>query len=66
MEVYLKEQLCFGTGGPKSIEYPHDKNELGAAFSKFSSVTIQEVTREFNEGAYHKGLSATVQVTKIK
>ncbi len=66
MEVYSKEQLCFGTGGPKSIEYPHDKNELGAAFSEFSFVSIQEVTREFNERAYHNGMSATVQITTIK
>jgi cyclopropane fatty-acyl-phospholipid synthase-like methyltransferase len=66
MEVYTKDQLSFGTGGPKTIEYLYDKQELEAAFSDFSSVLIQEVTREINEGAYHKGTSATVQVIATK
>jgi cyclopropane fatty-acyl-phospholipid synthase-like methyltransferase len=66
MEVYTKDQLSFGTGGPKTIEYLYDKQELEAAFSDFSSVLIQEVTREINEGAYHKGISATVQVIATK
>jgi cyclopropane fatty-acyl-phospholipid synthase-like methyltransferase len=66
MEVYTKDQLSFGTGGPKSIEFLYDKQELEAAFSEFSSVLIQEVTREINEGAYHKGISATVQVIATK
>jgi hypothetical protein len=66
MEVYTKEQLSFGTGGPKSIEYLYDKKELEAAFAEFSSVSIQEVTREIKEGAFHNGMSATVQVLCIK
>jgi hypothetical protein len=66
MEVYTKDQLSFGTGGPKTIEYLYDMQELEAAFSDFSSVLIQEVTREINEGAYHKGISATVQVIATK
>jgi hypothetical protein len=66
MEVYTKDQLSYGTGGPKSIEYLYDKQELEAAFSEFSSVSIQEVIREINEGEYHKGLSATVQLIALK
>lgn len=66
MEVYSKVQLSHGTGGPKSIEYLYDKQELEAAFSDFSSVSIEELTREINEGAYHQGLSATIQVKAIK
>ena len=66
MEVYTKEQLSFGTGGPKTIEYLYDKHELEASFSDFNSVSIQEVTREINEGSYHNGMSATVQVIAIK
>ena len=66
MEVYTKEQLSFGTGGPKSIEYLYDKQELDAAFAEFSSVSLQEVTREIKEGAFHNGMSATVQVLCIK
>jgi len=37
-----------------------------AAFSDFSSVSIQEVTREINEGSYHNGMSATDQVIAVK
>lgn len=66
MEVYSKEQLSFGTGGPKTIEYLNSKQELEAAFAEFSSVSIQEVTREIKEGAFHNGMSATVQVQCIK
>lgn len=66
MEVYTKDQLSYGTGGPKSIEYLYDKQELEAAFSEFSSVSIQEIIREINEGEYHKGVSATVQLIAIK
>ena len=66
MEVYSKAQLSHGTGGPKSIEYLYDKQELEAAFSDFNSVSIEELTREINEGAYHNGMSATIQVKAIK
>ena len=66
MEVYSKAQLSRGTGGPKSIEYLYDKQELEAAFSDFNSVSIEELTREINEGAYHNGMSATIQVKAIK
>ena len=66
MEVYSKAQLSLGTGGPKSIEYLYDKQELEAAFSDFTSVSIEELTREINEGVYHNGMSATVQVIALK
>ena len=66
MEVYSKAQLSHGTGGPKSIEYLYDKQELEAIFSDFTSLSIQEVTREINEGAYHNGMSATIQIKVFK
>jgi cyclopropane fatty-acyl-phospholipid synthase-like methyltransferase len=66
MEVYTKNKLSYGTGGPKSIEYLYDKQELEAAFSEFSSLSIQEVIREINEGEYHKGMSSTLQVNATK
>jgi cyclopropane fatty-acyl-phospholipid synthase-like methyltransferase len=66
MEVYTKDQLSYGTGGPKSIEFLYDKQELEAAFSEFSSVSIQEIIREINEGEFHKGMSSTLQVNATK
>jgi len=66
MEVYAKEQLSHGTGGPKSIEFLYDQLELEEAFRGFSKVAIQAVTREIKEGNYHHGISSTLQVIATK
>lgn len=66
MEVYSKEQLSFGTGGPKSLSYLYNKQELMEAFADFNYISIQSITREIYEGVYHNGLSATLQVQGTK
>lgn len=67
MEVYDLEQLRFGTGGPQHADLLYSKDELIDMLSgDFTSLQIEKVYREVQEGNYHNGASATLQVIAIK
>lgn len=61
LEGYTKEQLDYGTGGPKSLEMFESKEELESSFSNFEILLSQEIKREIHEGIGHNGMSAVVQ-----
>lgn len=67
MEVYDQEQLRFGTGGPQQPDLLYSKVELQALIGQdFTKVKMEKVYREVNEGTYHNGASATIQLQAIK
>jgi SAM-dependent methyltransferase len=67
MEVYDQEQLRFGTGGPKHPDLLYSTEELQALVGQeFTEIKIEKVYREVNEGTYHNGASATIQVLATK
>lgn len=59
-EVYAKEQIDYGTGGPKDVTYLYDMEDF-EVFSDWEHLHFEkkEVVRE--EGAGHSGLSHVIQ-----
>jgi SAM-dependent methyltransferase len=62
MEAYAKDQLTFGTGGPKTLEMLYSAEELADDFKAFDNIDIQSVKREIHEGTFHYGMSSVLQV----
>ncbi len=60
MEGYGPKQLDYGTGGPKQLDQLYTRVLLEDAFSKFSSIEIDEYEVEIDEGARHRGMSALI------
>jgi len=65
LEAYTPEQLAFGTGGPRD---PAMLMTLAGLTEELAPLAIdlgRNVEREINEGAFHGGPSATVQVVAV-
>ena len=62
MEAYHKNQLNFKTGGPMSDKLLYSEEELRSDFDAFTSIQIEMVERDVNEGQYHFGKSSVIQV----
>lgn len=66
MEAYHKDQLNYKTGGPQISELLYSIEELQNDFSEFKTISIKTEIKEIEEGKYHKGTSAVVQVLRHK
>jgi cyclopropane fatty-acyl-phospholipid synthase-like methyltransferase len=66
MEAYHKDQLNYKTGGPQVSELLYSTEELQHDFSEFETISIKTSIKEIEEGKYHKGTSAVIQVIASK
>jgi SAM-dependent methyltransferase len=66
LEAYSKEQLPLKTGGPSQIDLLYSDTELRQDFADFEELEIKEIRRNIQEGKYHNGISAVVQVSARK
>lgn len=66
MEAYHKDQLNYKTGGPQVAELLYSAEELQHDFSEFETISIETSIKEIEEGKYHKGTSAVIQVIAEK
>jgi len=66
LEAYTPKQLEFGTGGPGSVELLMTLDSLKREFEGLEFEVAQEIEREVNEGQYHHGHAAVVQVLARK
>lgn len=66
MEAYHKDQLNYKTGGPQVSELLYCAEELQLDFSEFETISIETSIKEIEEGKYHKGTSAVIQVLARK
>jgi 2-polyprenyl-3-methyl-5-hydroxy-6-metoxy-1,4-benzoquinol methylase len=66
IEAYHKDQLQFRTGGPMSAELLYSEEELRDDFNSFDNLRIERVVRQVNEGEFHFGQAAVVQVIGVK
>ena len=66
MEAYHKDQLNYKTGGPQVAELLYSAEELQHDFSEFENISIEASIKEIEEGKYHKGTSAVIQVIAEK
>jgi 2-polyprenyl-3-methyl-5-hydroxy-6-metoxy-1,4-benzoquinol methylase len=66
MEVFSKDQLKLGTGGPKESELLYNEQEMMSDFPCFKFEKLQQIEREIHEGSLHKGRVSVVQAIGVK
>jgi hypothetical protein len=66
LEAYTKEQLHYNSGGPKQEGMLYDEDMLKEDFSEFDRLNVQSKERVVNEGLFHNGLAAVIQVVGRK
>lgn len=66
MEAYHKDQLNYKTGGPQVSELLYSTEELQHDFFEFENISIETSIKEIEEGKFHKGTSAVIQVLARK
>ena len=66
LEAYRPEQLTFKTGGPRDATMLMTLEGLQAELAGLQVELGREVEREVHEGAYHTGMSATVQMVALR
>lgn len=62
LEMYTPEQLGRNSGGPKKRSHLMSKAELADIFQELDILKLEEFEGDFNEGAYHQGISNTCRV----
>lgn len=62
LEAYTPRQLQFGTGGPGSADLMMTLEALQIELAGLQLEIAQEIDREVNEGQYHHGQAAVVQI----
>jgi len=66
LEAYRPEQLQFNTGGPRDATLLMSLAELRDELAPLKIEVGREIERQIDEGSYHRGASATVQVVAIR
>ena len=66
MEVYSKEQLEYGTGGPPNLDLLYSVEELEHLFSGMRSLSVTKHIVEINEGKGHNGKSSIIRLRAKK
>ena len=66
MEVYTPRQLAYGTGGPQTVDLLVEPEDVKRELSGLRIEVAVEKVREINEGAYHSGMGAVVQILAFK
>lgn len=71
LEAYRKEQLEINSknpaaGGPKNLDFLLSKKELEEDFQSLNIFVLTETTESFEEGKYHRGEGAVVQMIAVR
>ncbi len=66
LEAYTLAQLPLGTGGPRDPALLMSLSALEQELAPLEIVLGQELERELQEGSFHSGRSATVQLVAVR
>ena len=66
LEAYHKDQITYKTGGPQVADLLYSAEELQHDFSEFEKISIEKQIKYIEEGKYHNGTSAVIQVIANK
>jgi hypothetical protein len=66
LEAYSPDQLRHGSGGPPVRELLYELEASKKALGGLELVQAREVERDVNEGKYHRGRGAVVQILARK
>ncbi len=65
-ESYTKQQINYGTGGPKDLELLLDLAEVQQQLNDLKWIHACEIEREIIEGSGHTGLGSVIQIIAQK
>lgn len=66
MEVYHKDQVNYKTGGPQHVDFLYNESEMADELSVFNKLDMIKLERDVQEGAFHFGKAAVLQVIAEK
>ena len=66
MQTFHKDQLNFATGGPKSEEMLYTAEMLHQDFQSSKILNLEETVVQLNEGSFHNGPAAVINLTLQK
>ncbi|ABQ27561.1 class I SAM-dependent methyltransferase [Geotalea uraniireducens] len=66
LEAFSKEQLAYGTGGPKSLDMLMSLDELERELAGLEFVHAVQIERQVREGRGHTGPASVVQILAVK
>ncbi len=66
LEAFIPRQLEFNTGGPPVIEMMMDSASLQQELQGLQFIHLEETVRDIQEGEFHNGQSAVVQLIAMK
>jgi len=66
LEAYTPAQLALGTGGPPVVELMMELDVLQGELEGLEWVVARELEREIQEGTFHIGPSAVVQLVGVR
>jgi SAM-dependent methyltransferase len=60
--AFRPEQLALGTGGPKNLDLLYSEKELRQDFAELGQVNLSLLDDHFDEGSYHRGPYAAIEM----
>ena len=66
LEAFAKEQIKYGTGGPKNEAMLYSMDELKEDFKELSELKVWLEEVELEEGEHHKGKAKIIRLIGIK
>jgi cyclopropane fatty-acyl-phospholipid synthase-like methyltransferase len=66
LEAFSKEQINNDSGGPKNLDMLYSIDELRKDFQSLEIEMLKHVTKDINEGKFHKGRSDVIRMIANK
>jgi SAM-dependent methyltransferase len=66
LEAFRPEQLGYASGGPKSLELLMSADDVIRELAGLEMVRVGQVERRLNEGKYHQGIGAMLEILARK
>jgi hypothetical protein len=66
MQAFHKDQLNFHSGGPPAEEMLFTTEMLKDDFKALKTIKLMETMTDLNEGIYHQGKAAVINLTAQK
>jgi SAM-dependent methyltransferase len=66
LETFSKDQLKYGTGGPKNPDLLYELTEIETDFRQLNIKQLEQTEVVLNEGDFHRGLANVIRLIGIK
>ncbi|MBN2236392.1 MAG: class I SAM-dependent methyltransferase [Bacteroidales bacterium] len=66
LEGFSKNQLNYSSGGPRNLNLLFSSEELKSDFGSLSTMELQELMVDLNEGSDHRGMASVIRLLGVK